>query len=213
MTAMNLHSLGAYNSLHVGRVVDNVDPDSRGRVLVELVANELELWASVITGSGYGICCIPKVDERVVVAFVTPDLPMVMGSFWSGSSSVPTEADPHEDKYVIRTPAGSIIEFDDANGPKIEVRTPAGHYLRLTDDGGGELEASLGGQNIKMTSSEISITASGPVKIEGATVEVTAASVQVDAGISKFSGVVQADTVIANSVVGTSYTPGAGNIW
>jgi len=25
--------------------------------------------------------------------------------------------------------------------------------------------------------------------------------------------VVQADTVIASSVVGTSYTPGAGNIW
>jgi hypothetical protein len=24
---------------------------------------------------------------------------------------------------------------------------------------------------------------------------------------------VQADTVIANAVVGTSYTPGAGNIW
>ncbi len=35
----------------------------------------------------------------------------------------------------------------------------------------------------------------------------------VNAGMSKFSGVVQGDTVIANSVVGTSYTPGAGNIW
>ncbi len=32
--------------------------------------------------------------------------------------------------------------------------------------------------------------------------------VTVNAGMSKFSGVVQADTVIANSVVGTSYTPG-----
>ena len=40
-----------------------------------------------------------------------------------------------------------------------------------------------------------------------------AGSVKVDAGMSTFSGVVKADTVIANSVVGTSYTPGAGNIW
>jgi hypothetical protein len=34
----------------------------------------------------------------------------------------------------------------------------------------------------------------------------------VNAGMSKFSGVVQCDTLIANSVVSTSYTPGAGNI-
>jgi hypothetical protein len=35
----------------------------------------------------------------------------------------------------------------------------------------------------------------------------------VDAGMSKFSGVVKSDVVITNSVVSTSYTPGAGNIW
>ena len=37
--------------------------------------------------------------------------------------------------------------------------------------------------------------------------------VTVDAGMSKFSGVVQADTVIANTVISAAYTPGAGNIW
>jgi hypothetical protein len=37
--------------------------------------------------------------------------------------------------------------------------------------------------------------------------------VTVDAGMSKFSGVVQADTVICNSIISASYTPGAGNIW
>ena len=37
--------------------------------------------------------------------------------------------------------------------------------------------------------------------------------VTVNAGLSKFSGVVQADTVISNSVISSSYTPGAGNIW
>jgi len=35
----------------------------------------------------------------------------------------------------------------------------------------------------------------------------------VTAGMSKFSGVVQCDTLIATTVVGTTYTPGAGNIW
>ena len=37
--------------------------------------------------------------------------------------------------------------------------------------------------------------------------------VQVDAGMSSFSGVVRCDTLISNSVVSASYTPGAGNIW
>lgn len=43
--------------------------------------------------------------------------------------------------------------------------------------------------------------------------DVTAAMVTVDAAMSKFSGVVKADTVITNSVVSASYTPGAGNVW
>ena len=42
---------------------------------------------------------------------------------------------------------------------------------------------------------------------------VHAAFVTVDAGMSRFSGVVQCDTLITNSVVSSSYTPGAGNIW
>jgi hypothetical protein len=37
--------------------------------------------------------------------------------------------------------------------------------------------------------------------------------VTVNAGMSKFSGVVQSDVVITNSVVSASYSPGAGNIW
>jgi hypothetical protein len=49
--------------------------------------------------------------------------------------------------------------------------------------------------------------------VNAAQVAVSAAMVTVDAGMSRFSGVVQADTVIANSVVSASYTPGAGNIW
>ena len=45
------------------------------------------------------------------------------------------------------------------------------------------------------------------------TVDVSAGMVTVNAGMSKFSGVVQADTVITNSVISASYSPGVGNIW
>jgi hypothetical protein len=37
--------------------------------------------------------------------------------------------------------------------------------------------------------------------------------VEVDGAMAKFNGVVECDTLIANSVVAASYTPGAGNVW
>ena len=49
--------------------------------------------------------------------------------------------------------------------------------------------------------------------VNASTAEISASTLTVNAGMSKFSGVVQADTVITNSVVSSSYTPGAGNIW
>ena len=46
----------------------------------------------------------------------------------------------------------------------------------------------------------------GPVRIPGPTVGIHAPMVQAD-------GVFQAQTIIADSVVASSYTPGAGNVW
>ena len=210
------HALGDMSSLHLGRVTDNVDPDDRGRVKVRLQAASMEVWASVVTlsaGQGYGVACIPRLDEIVVLAFVNPDLPLVIGSIWSGGESMPEDADATEDHYVVRTPVGTVLEFDDADGPKLELRTRQGHFIRITEDNGGEISISRGGQSVTLTSSDINIQAAATVKVDAAKVEVNSAMVEVNAGMSKFSGIVQADTVIANAVVGTSYTPGAGNIW
>jgi hypothetical protein len=149
----------------------------------------------------------------VVLAFVTPEQPLVLGSIWSGQSSTPPDADPYEDHYVVRTPAGTVIDLNDADGPKLEIRTEQGYRITVTDGNGGEIAIERGGQSVKLTSSEINITSSATVSINASRVNVSAGMVQVDAGMSRFSGVVQADTVIANSVVGASYTPGAGNIW
>jgi uncharacterized protein involved in type VI secretion and phage assembly len=213
---MNHHSLGQLQSLQLAQVVDNVDPDSRGRIKVRLQSTPMELWASVVApsaGQGYGVSFIPRLDEMVVLAFVTPELPLVLGSVWAGQSSVPEDADPQEDHYVVRTPAGTVVEFDDSDGPKVEMRTRSGYRININESSGGEITIERGAQSIKLTPAEINIDSSGPVNINSSTVNVSAAMVKVDAAMSKFSGVVQADTVIATSVVGTTYTPGAGNIW
>jgi hypothetical protein len=45
------------------------------------------------------------------------------------------------------------------------------------------------------------------------TVTVSAPMVRVEAASAEVSGVLKCDTLIANSVVASSYTPGSGNIW
>jgi hypothetical protein len=57
------------------------------------------------------------------------------------------------------------------------------------------------------------VTTSAKLTVNATQVAVSASLVTVDAAMSKFSGVVKADTVIANTVISTAYTPGAGNIW
>jgi hypothetical protein len=59
----------------------------------------------------------------------------------------------------------------------------------------------------------VTVIASSKVTVSASLVEVSASMVTVNAGMSKFSGVVQCDTIISNSVISASYTPGAGNIW
>lgn len=73
--------------------------------------------------------------------------------------------------------------------------------------------ADENGNSIRLTSSGIEIQGVAEVRINSSTVKVTAGSVKVDAGMSQFSGVVKASTLIADSVVAASYSPGAGNIW
>ena len=212
---MNIHGLGNLQNVHLGQVIDNTDPDGRGQIKVLLLSTEMELWASVVVpsaGQGYGICCLPKVEEIVVLAFVTPELPLVLGSIWAGQSATPEELDPPEDHYVIRTPAGTVMEFDDTEGPKLKIETPSGYSLTINDADGGEIEMKRGDQSVTLSSSEVNISGS-KVVIDAKSIEMKAPQIKADASMSQFSGVVQSDTEISNAVVGTSYTPGAGNIW
>ncbi len=59
----------------------------------------------------------------------------------------------------------------------------------------------------------MTIGQAGKVTIQGSIFKIKASSIDAQAGMSTFSGVVQAETLITNSVVSSSYTPGAGNIW
>jgi predicted secreted protein len=117
-------------------------------------------------------------------------------------------------KKVLRSRNGVKVTLDDSTGREMFIaETPGGQRITL-QDGPGYLEiADSNGNSVKLQTSGITVNASAKVTITASQVEVSAAMVTVNAGMSKFSGVVQADTVICNSIVSASYTPGAGNIW
>lgn len=80
-----------------------------------------------------------------------------------------------------------------------------------------ELESVISLQN-----QDVVISAPKSVLIQGQdTVELSAGSKlimsaslsETNAPIGKFSGIVQCDVIQANTVIGATYTPGAGNIW
>lgn len=63
------------------------------------------------------------------------------------------------------------------------------------------------------SSGTVTINSPTKIKLNASTVEVSSGIVKINSGMAKFSGVVQSDTVITNSIVSSSYTPGAGNVW
>jgi len=213
------HLYAPPTGIALAKVTDSSDSKSRGLVKVTLIGINLDVWASCLVpsagaknGNGYGIAMLPKNDEIVLVAFLSPEQVFVLGSVWSGGSTQPGESTPVEQRYAVKTPSGTTMVFDDS-GPSLSITTPANNSITLTDSGGGSCTVQLGGTSIQTTTDSVTVTTTSSVQIQTSTLSVTAASVSVNAAMSQFSGVVQCDTLIATSVVGTTYTPGAGNIW
>lgn len=115
---------------------------------------------------------------------------------------------------MIRSRRGVTLTLDDSEGEeRFSVETPGGQRLTLRDGPGAITIEDSNGNTTHFEAGGISIEAAAKVKVQASTVEVSAGMVTVDAGMSKFSGVIKCDTLITNSVVSTSYTPGAGNVW
>ena len=69
------------------------------------------------------------------------------------------------------------------------------------------------GNSVTLESSGVTVVAAAQVSVKATAQVERGGTVTVNAGMSKFSGVVQCDTLIANTVISSAYTPGAGNIW
>jgi uncharacterized protein (DUF2345 family) len=93
------------------------------------------------------------------------------------------------------------------------IRTRGGLEIRLDDAAGRVVVSTPDGARITLEHGNVTIKASGAVEIDASQIKLSGGQVEVAAGMARFDGVVQCDTLMANSVVASSYTPGAGNLW
>jgi uncharacterized protein involved in type VI secretion and phage assembly len=180
-----------------------------------------EVWARLavlMAGNNRGTWFIPDPNDEVLVMFEggDPRRPYVIGMLWNGRDTPPETMDGagNNFKKTIRSRNGVRVSLDDTDGQEaLTLETPGGQKVILKDGPGSIEIKDSNGNSVKLESAGVTVTAAGKLTVRASTIEVNAGMVTVNAGMSKFSGVVQSDTVITNSVVSASYSPGAGNIW
>lgn len=210
----------------LAEVVSVNDPDGLNRVEVSLYTTtgpdrqQGTLWARVATpfaGGDRGAFFIPDVGDEVLVTFVNgdPRYPVVIGSLWNGRDAAPETlggSGEEVDRWSFVGKAGTRIAIVEQSQPTIHLETPGGVTAKLTDQG-GKMTIEASGATVTIDASGVTIDTPANVSISGAMMEVSAGMVTVDAGLSSFSGVLQCDTLLATTVVASTYTPGAGNVW
>ena len=211
----------------LARVVSLADPEGTNRVQIKLLAfddvanQQTEIWARVVApfaGDDRGAYFMPDVDDEVFVVFVQgdPRFPVIIGGLWNGTASAPAsiEASGNNRYKRIKSRNGIVITLEDQDGQEeLKLETPGGQKFTLTDGSGSVTIEDSNGNSIKLESAGITIQASAKVTVNASQVAVSAGMVTVDSAMSKFSGVVKCDVLMTNSVISSSYTPGAGNVW
>ena len=115
--------------------------------------------------------------------------------------------------------AGAVVLCRETNGNAtaepfvLTLLLGPGNELTLEASNGGVRLSTTAGQQVTLHPNGFIEAAATEISLQANTLRVSAAAVTIDSGMVQFSGVVKCDSLITNSVVAASYTPGAGNIW
>lgn len=130
-------------------------------------------------------------------------------------------------RIVVKTAAGHSLTLDDKamqvtlatkNGGKVTMDDTPGKAVveasqhKITLEPGSVTVEAQGVLNLK-SSGAMNVEASAALNIKASgVVNLTASVLSVSAPVATFSGVLQASTVVATSVVSSVYSPGVGNL-
>ena len=185
-------------TLLVGIVTDNQDPEGWGRVKVKfptLTEEHASNWARVVAigaGNRRGFDCLPEINDEVLVAFEHGDIhrPYVIGGVWNGKDATPNPvtddvADGKVRLRTFKTRVGHKIQFveEDKGSSKkgAYIETAEGHKLRINDSqkfveietkDGHKLRLDDSNATISLSSKgNIDINANGIITIKGSMIK------------------------------------------
>lgn len=170
---------GYAKGVAVATVTDNNDPDKMGRVRVKFAwfqSSSQSYWAPIavpMAGNDRGTYFLPEVNDQVLVAFERGDLthPYVVGAVWNGQDAPPsTNTGGKNDVRMIKSRKGHVLTFDDGTKGVVSIQLNDGKTILINDDGIQIDDKSNNTITIKTQSGEISISASGTLKLSGASI-------------------------------------------
>jgi len=149
-------------------VVDNVDPDSLGRVKVKfpsLPEMPESHWARLVmpmAGEERGWMTIPEIEDEVLVSFVHGDFnhAIVLGSLYNGVDTPPYANEDEENNLrVFQSRSGHRLTFDDTDGEERIELILHNEEIRLIWDSANKVMSIYSGKDIIIESADtISIT-------------------------------------------------------
>jgi uncharacterized protein involved in type VI secretion and phage assembly len=196
-------SMGHHDSLVLGVVTNNKDPENRWRVKVKLPGlseDDESTWAPVVSvgaGKERGVAFMPEVGDVVVVGFERGDTrrPLVLGGVYTSKENALPVSLSGDNKVMTRnfsSRLGHLIEFGDGEGDAKEyvLLQLAGkqHTFRVGKDKAllqvpqsvpvtiqaGEASIALKDGNITMSGKEITINGQSKVTIKAPQVQLQA---------------------------------------
>lgn len=143
-TGANGSTPGKVDSLVVGIVTNNNDPDKLGRVKIMLpfLSEQETFWAPVLlpaAGKERGVSMLPVPDEQVIVAFENgdPSFPIVLGSVFNGKDTPGEEMAVQDGSFALKSDHKALIAAQE----DINLRTDKGKWV--IDVKGGDITETV----------------------------------------------------------------------
>lgn len=218
---------------HLAVVVSVKDASSKGRIKVRLLGFDgvdtqnapIDARLCVpFAGGGRGAFFVPDVDDEVVVSFIghDPRQAIVLGAVWNGKNAPPESiagGGSRVDRWSFVGKNGTRIAIVEEGGNAqihLATRSDGQDIASIVIDrsGGGKITLKAGQTELVLDTNGMHLDTQGNCEVRCMTHEVTASTVDMQAALASFSGVVDAASAVQTAaVIGGSYTPGAGNVW
>lgn len=160
----------------IATVINNVDPQNKGRVQVQFDWQEVDentafirvmtpdAGSSAVVDKNRGLMTVPEVGDQVIVGFLNknPDRPIVMGSLFHGEIGAGGGSQNRIKSWSSKS--GHIIEFNDEKGIKIIDKNK--NFIEIDGEGTVLVKSS---KAIKMQSgkSSLILEENGKITLEG----------------------------------------------